>query len=132
MAVRPSLLPFVHIIIESPNPLRRISPYTCTLLYVFLSPFLIQESLAQEEFNHLHILGWLPWSHIIALSHDIMLLTWMLRFRHRSFCLPYCSGCCQEPVPLSTQLLDTAISTKTTAFAGVPIGSRRLHQGVEE
>ena len=81
----------------------------------------------QQDFNHLRILGWSPWSHIIGLSHDIgaaMLLTaGCYVFGIIPTGLPTGADAAKNAsryLDVPTQLLDTAISKKTTAFAGVP------------
>ena len=80
----------------------------------------------QEDFNNLRVLGWSPWSHIIGLSHDIGAATLLTAGCYVFGVVPssYPAGDsannASRYLDVPTQLLDTAISTKTTAFAGVP------------
>ena len=79
----------------------------------------------QQDFNNLRILGWSPWSHIIGLSHDIGAATLLTAGCYVFGVVPsFCpAGDAAENasryLDVPTQL-DTAISTKTTTFAGVP------------
>jgi len=81
----------------------------------------------QQDFEHLRVLGWSPWSHIIGLSHDIGAATLLTRGCYIFAMIPSAYGI----VPGETgktprfldvcgQLLETAIEKKPTAFAGVP------------
>ena len=81
----------------------------------------------QQDFNHLRVLGWSPWSHIIGLSHDIGAATLLTAGCYVFGVVPsaYPAGVdagqsASRYLDVPTQLLDTAISKKTTAFAGVP------------
>ena len=80
----------------------------------------------QQDFNNLRVLGWSPWSHIIGLSHDIGAATLLTAGCYVFGVVPssYPAGDAAKNasryLDVPTQLLDTAISTKTTAFAGVP------------
>jgi acyl-CoA synthetase (AMP-forming)/AMP-acid ligase II len=81
----------------------------------------------QQDFNHLRVLGWSPWSHIIGLSHDIGAATLLTAGCYVFGALPsaYPAGAdvaknASRYLDVPTQLLNTAISKKTTAFAGVP------------
>ena len=80
----------------------------------------------QQDFNNLRVLGWSPWSHIIGLSHDIGAATLLTAGCYVFGVVPssYPTGDAAKNasryLDVPTQLLDTAISTKTTAFAGVP------------
>ena len=81
----------------------------------------------QQDFNHLRILGWSPWSHIIGLSHDIGAATLLTAGCYVFGIIPsgYPTGAdagknVTQCFDIPNQLLDTAISKKTTAFAGVP------------
>jgi len=81
----------------------------------------------QQDFNHLRVLGWSPWSHIIGLSHDIGAATLLTAGCYVFGVVPsaYPTGAdvvknASRYLDVPTQLLDTAISKKTTAFAGVP------------
>ena len=78
-----------------------------------------------QDFNNLRVLGWSPWSHIIGLSHDIGAATLLTAGCYVFGVVPssYPTGDAKNSsryLDVPTQLLDTAISTKTTAFAGVP------------
>ena len=80
----------------------------------------------QQDFNNLRVLGWSPWSHIIGLSHDIGAATFLTAGCYVFGVVPssYPTGDVAKNasryLDVPTQLLETAISTKTTAFAGVP------------
>ena len=80
----------------------------------------------QQDFNNLRVLGWSPWSHIIGLSHDIGAATLLTGGCYVFGLIPssYPTGDAvnnaSRYLDVPTQLLDTAISSKTTAFAGVP------------
>ena len=80
----------------------------------------------QQDFNNLRVLGWSPWSHIIGLSHDIGAATLLTAGCYVFGVVPssYPTGDAAKNasryLDVPTQLLDTAITTKTTAFAGVP------------
>ena len=79
----------------------------------------------QQDFHNFHVLGWSPWSHI-GLSHDIGAATLGTAGYHIFGLIPFSyptedtatNASRYRDVP--TQLLDTTLSTKTTAFAGVP------------
>ena len=81
----------------------------------------------QQDFNHLRVLGWSPWSHIIGLSHDIGAATLLTAGCYVFAIVPsaYPVGTdiaksASRYLDVPSQLLNTAIVKKTTAFAGVP------------
>ncbi|KAF9530718.1 hypothetical protein CPB83DRAFT_905059 [Crepidotus variabilis] len=88
----------------------------------------------KEDFEHLKVLGWSPWSHIIGLSHDIGAGTLLSRGTYVFGTVPSCyvpplldedtrvtsSGKGHLDIP--SQLLDTAMASTCglDIFAGVP------------
>ena len=77
----------------------------------------------QQDFNHLRVLGWSPWSVTMCLSHDIGGSTLLTAGCYIFSTIPtgYPTGVgAAKKSSLHTQLLDTAISKKTTVFGGLP------------
>ena len=78
----------------------------------------------QQDFHNFCVLGWLSWSHI-GLSHDIGAATLGTAGYYIFGLIPfsYPTGDATKNASLycdvPTQLLDTTLSTKTTALAGV-------------
>ena len=78
----------------------------------------------QQDFHNFCVLGWSSWSHI-GLSHEIGTATLGTAGYYIFGLIPfsYPTGDAAKNASLyrdaPTQLLDTALSTKTTAFAGV-------------
>ena len=113
------LLPFL-MLNAFPSPTKTSSSQSCLSWYKKVWP--------QQDFNNLCVLGWSPWSHIIGLSHDIgaatLLSTGCYVFGLVPSSYPYptldAAKNASHYLDIPTQLLDTAISTKTTAFTGVP------------
>ncbi|KAF8953962.1 hypothetical protein BDZ97DRAFT_1929174 [Flammula alnicola] len=82
----------------------------------------------QQEFANLRVLGWSPWSHIIGLSNDLgaaMLLTagcYIFAMVPSAYGI-FVSGDSNKAsryLDVCGQLLETAMTKKPTAFAGVP------------
>ncbi|KAJ2925849.1 hypothetical protein H1R20_g11245, partial [Candolleomyces eurysporus] len=81
----------------------------------------------KTDFQHLKVLGWSPWSHIIGISHDLgaaMLLTagcYLFSLRpssyHSNASIDLHEG---SSLDVISHLLDTATKKSPTAFAGVP------------
>ena len=113
------LLPFL-MLNAFPSPTKTSSSQSCLSWYKKVWP--------QQDFNNLRVLGWSPWSHIIGLSHDIGAATllsagcYVFGLVPSSYPYPTLDAAknASRYLDVPTQLLDTAISTKTTAFAGVP------------
>ena len=82
-----------------------------------------QKTWPQQDFDHLRVLGWSPWWSTICLSHDIggstLLTAGCYIFSTIPTSYPTGVGAAKNS-SLYTQLLDTAISKKTTVFAGLP------------
>ncbi|KAF8151526.1 hypothetical protein B0H34DRAFT_132545 [Crassisporium funariophilum] len=80
----------------------------------------------EQDFTHLRVLGWSPWSHIIGLSHDLGAAMLLTAGCYVFGMVPSAYGGSQDTnqssgyLDVPGQLLETAIATKTTAFAGVP------------
>ncbi|CAA7264464.1 unnamed protein product [Cyclocybe aegerita] len=81
----------------------------------------------EQDFQHLKVLGWSPWSHIIGLSHDLGAATLLTRGTYIFAMIPSAYGTTpgdanrtSRYLDVCGQLLETAMSKKPTAFAGVP------------
>ena len=77
----------------------------------------------KQNFDHLRVLGWSPWSHIIGISHDIVAATLLTHGTYVFAMIPSAygeAGKASRFLDVSGQLLETAIEKKPTAFSGVP------------
>ncbi|KAJ3515067.1 hypothetical protein NLJ89_g1986 [Agrocybe chaxingu] len=81
----------------------------------------------EQDFQHLRVLGWSPWSHIIGLSHDLGAATLLTRGTYIFAMIPSAYGTTPGDATRTSryldvcgQLLEAAMSKKPTAFAGVP------------
>ena len=77
----------------------------------------------QQNFDHLRVLGWSPWSHIMGISHDIVAATFLTRGTYVFAMIPSAYGevgKISRFLDISSQLLETAIEKKPTVFSGVP------------
>jgi hypothetical protein len=76
-----------------------------------------------QNFDHLRVLGWSPWSHIIGISHDIVAATFLTRGTYVFAVIPSAYrevGKASRFLNVSGQLLETAIDKKPSALSGVP------------
>jgi len=79
----------------------------------------------QQSFEHLRVLGWSPWSHIIGLSHDLGAAMLLTKGTYIFAMLPSAYGSkdsnkASRYLDVCGQLLETAMDNNPTAFAGVP------------
>lgn len=77
----------------------------------------------EQNFDHLRILGWSPWSHIIGLSHDIGAALLLTCGTYIFGMIPSAygeAGMVSRQLDVCDQLLETTIEKTPTAFAGVP------------
>ena len=85
-----------------------------------------KQTWPQQDFTHLRVLGWSPWSHIIGLSHDLGAATFLTAGCYVFGMIP--STYPVNPLDIQNaryldvpgQLLDAAMLRETNAFAGVP------------
>ncbi|TFK38563.1 hypothetical protein BDQ12DRAFT_116355 [Crucibulum laeve] len=81
----------------------------------------------EQTFEHLRVLGWAPWSHVIGVSHDIGAATLLTKGCY-VFALTPSTYHVEEreakgvvgDLSIPSQLFDAAIKKNATAFAGVP------------
>ena len=79
----------------------------------------------QQSFEHLRVLGWSPWSHIIGLSNDLGAAMLLTKGTYIFAMLPSAYGSkdsnkASRYLDVCGQLLETAMDKNPTAFAGVP------------